>query len=217
MNFIILADKFNKGIKSKGCIGLLGLHKRNNIFQFQYKNIKRAFPKSKIIYIYGFDHKKMVLFLEQNNYSDLISIYNPDYEKYNYTHTISLANKYLNDDCFISFGDTIFKHQTFKGFSKQNRSQIFVNTKIKNQFGCTIIDNHVINISFDLQNYLSHIYYVCKKDILHFSHLVTNDKLKNCFIFEVINKMIDSQITFNPFINNNKNLTQNINEIKVKI
>lgn len=217
MNFIILADKFNKGMKSKGCLGLLGLNKKNNILQFQYANIKKVFPKSKIIYVYGFDHKKMEIFLEQNEYSDLISIYNPDYEKYNYAYTLSLASNYLNDNCFISFGDIIFKHNIFKGFNKQNKSQVFINKKIKNTFGCTIIDDNIINISFDLPNYLSHIYYVCKKDISQFNALVTNRKFKNCFIFEIINKMIDSNVSFNPFINNSKNIAHNINEIKIKI
>lgn len=218
MNFIILADKFNKGMKSKGCLGLLDINKKNNILEFQYNNIKKIFPRAKIIYVYGFDHKKMKSFLDHKKHKDLIGIYNPDYEKYNYTHSISLTADYLNDNCFITFGDIIFKHQTFKTFIKdKNKSQIFVNNKIKNQIGCTIINNNVINISFDLENYLSHIYYICKKDIEHLNKLVHNSKLRNCFIFEIVNKMIDSNISFTPVINNNKTLTKHINEIKVQI
>lgn len=218
MNFIILADKFNKGMKSRGCLGLLDINKKYNILEFQYSNIKKIFPKAKIIYVYGFDHKKMQSFLDHKKHKDLIGVYNPDYENYNYTHSISLTTDYLNDSCFITFGDIIFKYQTFKTFAKdKNQSQIFINSKIPNQFGCTIINNNVINISFGLENYLSHIYYICKKDIEHLTKLVHNTRFKNYFIFEIINKMIDSNISFTPIINNNKTLTKHISEIKIKI
>lgn len=217
MNFIILADKYQKGMKSKGCTGLLQINRKYNLLDFQYTNIKRHFPKCTIIYVYGFDHKKLSSFVSNKKYKDLISIYNPDYQNYNYTHTLNIASNYLNDNCFITFGDIMFKYQAFDNFSTNAGSQIFINTKIKNKLGCTIQNNTINHISFDLDNYLSNIYYLTKKDANTLKKIIGNSKLKNYFIFEIINKMIDNNTTFKPFVKNNKNITHNISELKVKI
>lgn len=217
MNFIILADKYLKGMKSKGSLGLLPVNKKYNIIEFQYKNIKKHFPKAKIIYVYGFDHKKIELFFESKNYKDLVYVYNPDYEKYNYVNSLNCVKEYLNGNCFITFGDVLFRHQIFNKFAN-TFSQVFVNTKIKNKLGCTISDDNLVNnISFELDNYLSQLYYIHKSNIEIFKTLIGNETLKNYFLFEVINKMIDYNIGFAPFIHNNKNLIHQLNEIKTKI
>jgi len=217
MNFIILADKYNKGMKSKGCLGLLKVQKRKNIFQFQYQNIKKAFPKCKIIYVYGFDNRRLEYFVKTNKHKDVTYLYNKDYDKYNFTQSIGIAKEYLKGNCFITFGDIIFKHQIFEEFNLNIGSQVFVNKKTKNKLGCTLENNQICNISFDLDNYLSNIYYIHKKDIQNFAEIISNDKYKNCFIFEIINKMIDNNKVFKTFIKNNKNIIQTLNEIKIKI
>ena len=218
MNFIILADKHQKGMKSKGCLGLLQINRKNNIIDFQYKNIKNIFAQCNIVYIYGFDSKKVSMFFKQKQYKDLIPIYNSEYDRYNYVHSLSLALRYMNDDCIVTFGDTIFKSQIFAGFDSELGSQIFINNKIKNKLGCTIgNDSNICQISFDLDNYLSSLYYISQKDIDEFKSLALNSKYKNYFVFEIINKMIDRNIEFKPFIKNNKNTMHNIKETKLKI
>lgn len=206
MNFIILADKYQKKMKSKGSLGLLKINTRTNMIDYQYKQIKSFFPKAKIIYVYGFDHKKIENFLIEKNYKDLIELYNPDYEKYNFTHSLKIASDYLDKECIITFGDVAFKAEIFKNFDKKNGSQIFINKKQKHNIGCVINDNHIMNISFDLDNYLSQIYYLGKKDAKVLQTLIIEEKLKNYFVFEIINKLIDNNIIFTPFIKNNKNL-----------
>jgi choline kinase len=216
MNFIILADKYQKGMKSKGGLGLLKLNTRTNMIDHQYKQIKSTFPKAKIVYVYGFDHKRIQNFFKEKNYKDIIEIYNPHYDKYNFTYSLKLAVDYLNKDCIITFGDVAFKSNVFKTFNKSNGSQVFINKKQKHKIGCTIIDNYIAHISFDLDNYLSQMYYIAKKDIGDFRELVIEDKFKNYFLFEIINKLIDKNVTFHPFIKNNKNLIFYYNQTKVK-
>lgn len=217
MNFIILADKYQKGMKSKGCVGLIKVNTRLNAFDQQYRLIKNSFKKSKIIYVYGFDHKKMLSYIETKKYDDLIMIYNEMYENYNYAHSLSLAQKYMDKDFFILFGDSIFKKEVFEKQNNQN-SQIYINKKQKNALGCILDKNQLIhNISFDLDNYLMDIYYISKKDSTVMKNIVSNPKFKNCFIFELINKMIDNGINFSANMKNKKDIFSKINKTKIKI
>ena len=215
MNFIILADKYHKGMKSKGCLGLLSLNQRYNVFEFQYKNIRKSFPESKIIYVYGFDRKKMENFFgSSNKFTDLITIYNYNYESYNYVYSLRQAIDYLQGCCFITFGDVVFKHTIFEKFNVNNGSQIFINQKMKNQLGCTIVDNAVKNISFELGNYLSNLYYIHEQDVSNLSRMVDKNKYRNYFLFELINNMIENNNSFSPFIKNNKSIMCPLKEIK---
>ena len=216
MNIVILADKYQKGMKSKGGLGLLKINSRSTIFDYQYKHIKKAFPKSKIIYVYGFDNKKIENYLSKEKYTDVIQIYNPEYENYNYTYSLNLAKEYLDGDTIITFGDVLFHSNLFKNFDKKRGSQVFINLKKKEKIGCIVIDDRVNHISFDLNNYLSNIYYLEKKDIEDIKKLVGQEKFRNYFLFEIINKSIDNNICFSPFVINSKNHIHNLNQIKVK-
>lgn len=190
MNFLILGDKFQKRMKSKGCVALIKTHNKN-IIQSQYNIIKKVFPKAKIIYVYGFDSKRFITFLDkQKDLSDIITINNPCYEDKNYGYSLFLLQQYLNDDCFIMFGDNIISKCIFNKFDISKGSQVFI-SKDKNKLGCIINQNKIENISYDLDNYLSQIYYISKNDARVLQNLIKNPKYHNYFIFEIMNKMID--------------------------
>lgn len=201
MNFIILGDKFQKRMKSKGSIGLIKIHGKS-ILEHQYKNIKTVYPKANIIYIYGFDKKKFLNFLDKQELikKDIISIYNPNYETLNNVYSLSLANNYLNDNTFVLFGDNILSSQYLKRFNPlTNKNALFINTKLQNKLGCVINENCIENISYDLDNYLAEVYYICKQDINIIKNLINEPKYHNHFIFEIFNKLIDSNKVINPF------------------
>lgn len=201
MNFIILGDKFQKRMKSKGCSGLIKVGKNSNI-DLQYKYIKKYFPSSKIIYISGFESKKLAVYLSQNAeyYKNLILVNNTHYTDYNYTYSLSLAKTYFDNNTFILFGDTVIDNNTFKKFNTRNGSQILLQ-KTKNELGCIITQDTIKNIAYDLDNYLSNIYYICKSDMLLLKSLIcANDLYRNYFIFEIINILIEKNIRFKPLI-----------------
>ena len=216
MKFIILGDRYNKGMKSKGAIGLFKINKNNTVLQQQYKTIKSAYPKSKIVYIYGFDNKKFSHYIE-STYPDIISVYNKDYETTNYTHSLNLVSDLITKDTFILFGDSVFKKNIFDNYNKNLGSQVFINKKIKNKLGCITSDTTICNISFDLSLYLSDIYFISSKDLDVLKELIKNPKNKNSFIFEIINKMIDKGVNFYPQISNTKNTTVTIDKNKIKL
>lgn len=192
MNIIILADKYQKRMKSRGCVGLIKFNNKN-ILHHQYHTLKAKFPNANIIYIYGFENKRLVSYISKNilTYPNLISINNNHYDKYNNTYSLSLIENYLNNDCLIMFGDHIIKNNTFNKFKPTEESQVFINTKNKTRLGCIINENVIENISYDLNNYLSEIYFVSKNQSNLFRDFVNNPLNRNCFIFEIFNKMIN--------------------------
>lgn len=204
MNFIILGDKYQKGMKSKGCVGLIKVNKTQNIFENQYKIIKAFYPSANIIYVHGFESKKFTNFLSKNQYSDIKHYYNDKYETNNQTFSLSLAQEFLNNDCFIMFGDNILNKSIFNKFNSKLGSQVFITHDSSNEIGCIINDNIVENISFDLDNTLSNIYYISKDAVNLLASLVSDKKHYNSFIFEMINKTIDIGICFKPHYLNKK-------------
>lgn len=200
MNIIILGDKFQKRMKSKGCVGLIKINNKN-IIQYQYKILKQIFPSANIIYVYGFESKRFNTFIEKNSEinSNIKVIYNQNYEQFNSAYSLSLASDFLNDSCIIIFGDTIISKKTFQKFIPNENSQIFLSTKYKNKLGCIISDSRVTNISYDLDNYLSDIYYLSRNDSQTIQELLNHKINYNCFIFEIINKLIDMNHKIVPF------------------
>lgn len=193
MNIIILADKYQKRMKSRGCVGLIKFNNKN-IITHQYKLFKNKFPNANIIYIYGFDNKRFTSYINKNllTYPNMTLIYNHNYDKYNNVYSLSLAKNYLNQDCLILFGEHIIKNNLFDNFKHTDESQVFINPAIKTRLGCVINHHTIENISYDLDNYLSEIYFVSKHQIETFKNLITNPAHSNHFIFEIINKMIDT-------------------------
>lgn len=199
MNIIILGDKHQKRMKSKGCVGLMK-HNNKNILNHQYKIIRTVFPNSKIIYIYGFDSKRFSSYIAKNitNYHNTVFVNNHQYDTHNNVYSLDLIKNHLNEHCLIFFGDHIIQTSLFKQFHLTSESQVFINNKIKTRLGCVINNNRIDNISYDLENYLSEIYFISKNQIEHFKHLISNPKNHNHFIFEILNKMIDSNQNIKP-------------------
>jgi CTP:phosphocholine cytidylyltransferase-like protein len=218
MNFIILADKFQKRMKSKGCVSLLKVNNKTTLLQHQYSVIKHNFPNAKIRYVYGFDHKKLEVYLAKNSYlqKDITSIYNPLYAQYNHTYSLYLCCKYLTSDCFLLFGDTILNTKLFNNFKPSNSSKVFISPKNKSNLGCVIHNNQIHNICYDLDNHILNMYYISKEHIQTLKQVVEDKLSHNHFIFETINKLIDRRCIIEPVYHNShiKKKLLRINHVK---
>lgn len=207
MNIIILGDKFQKRMKSKGCVGLFKVNQHTAI-EHQISSIRSYAPDAKIIYVYGFESKKFLSYFNKHispKYSNIDIVYNEQYNKYNYAYSLYLAQEYLNDDCMIVFGDQIFKNNILNHLHQHKNSQIFISSKQKNKLGCIINNDQIAHISYGLNNYVHNMYYLDKHHSLMLqSILVNSDQFHNCFIFELINKLIDSGQHIKPLIVNTK-------------
>jgi CTP:phosphocholine cytidylyltransferase-like protein len=203
MNIIILADKYLKRMKSKGCVGLIKLQNRNILYH-QHKILINKFPLSKIIYVYGFDNKRLLSYLDKNNelYKQFIFVHNHMYNEYNNAYSLSLVQEYFDDDLLIMFGDKILSNSTFNKFGSSRFSQIFIDNNSQSKLGCVIDNNRIENICYDLDNRLSEIYFISKDQTKELKTLVSNPIFHNCFIFELMNKIIDlDKIIIPHFVN----------------
>jgi choline kinase len=200
MNIIILGDKFQKRMKSRGCEGLIKINNKP-ILELQYKNIKKVFPEAKVIYVSGFESKKLLSYTQKHieSYADLVVIDNKEYDRYNYTYSLCLAKDYLDSNCLICFGDSMMNKGLFNKFSINNGSQVFIDKKHKSALGCIINDNNIENIAYDLDNYITNIYYLSKRDSMAVKDMSSRTQNYNSFIFEIINKLISSDQHIKPY------------------
>lgn len=201
MNIIILADKFQKRMKSKGCVGLIKIDKRN-IIEHQIRYLIHAFKNPNIVYVHGFDSKRLLAYVSKSSLlnNNLTLIYNEHYDAYNNAYSLSLAKDFLNDDTLVMFGDNFIGHKTLLKFNPSNGSQVFVSPQNKNRLGCVINSNKVEHICFDLDNYLYEMYYLSKPDASLLKTFLEEGQLHNCFVFELINKLINSNRHLKPFV-----------------
>lgn len=198
MNFIILGDRYQKGKKSQGCPGLIKINRSMTVLDHQYKIIKSVFKKAKIIYVAGFEYKKISNFITAK-YSDIICINNTHYDIYNEGYSIKLLKNIQLADTLIILGYTFLDNNTFREFQTTNGSQVFISENIESSLGCIINNNQIENISFDLDNYLRNIYYLTRKDVKLILDMMNSNKYYNYFLFELVNKLIDAGSIINPF------------------
>ena len=203
MNIIIIGDKYQKGMKSKGCPALISINKKTNILENQYKILKDSFPNSNIIYIGGFESKKIQNYLLENKNIKLELVINTAFNDYHEINSLCTVLEHLNTDILIISGYHVFNNKAFKNFNKLIGSQIFISKDMKNDIGCIISNDTIKNIALDLPNSLTNIYYISKADIEVFKDYINNIKFKNYFLFEIINNLIDKSTIFKPHFMNN--------------
>jgi len=216
MNFIFISDKSPKGRKTKGWNGFFQINKKENLASNQIKTIHKKFPKSKIIYIYGFDGKRASTYFEQTQNKNVIGVYNKNYDTSGEVSSLTTISEYLTQECMLLHGDILLKPSVFDNFKKsKQKSKIFISTKHSTELGCVLdAQENVQHICYGLNNYLLGLYYISNSHISLFKQMVDNYSYRNYFLFEIINKMIDHNVSFEPITTNRKNNLQYIKDIK---
>lgn len=201
MNIIILGDRYKKGMKSKGCVGLIKINNTTNIFQKQYDSIKKFFPNGRIIYVSGFESKKFSSFLKKNDKYDIEHIENYNFIKTNTGFSLYLAKNYLSNNVLIIDGSTYLVDNLLKNIqSNYDNNLLFIGNKI-GEIGCILNKNTVDNLSIDLDNKLYDIAYLNKHTAQKLNSLISTG-YHNAFLFEIINSLIDlgQHFTYKTFI-----------------
>ena len=181
-------------MKSKGCAGLTPYNKRANLFQQQCSSIKKIFPKSDILYVYGYDSKRFGSFLENHTQDDTYYILNKEYPIYNHGHSLYLARDKISqsDECLILLGYDPILPKEIGVAKKHKKSSAIIDLKKKSKLGC-ILDKETRSINhifFDLDNHISNIYFLKQPEITILQELLENDNVHNMFLFEIMNNII---------------------------
>lgn len=194
MNCIILGDKYQQGMKSKGCAALIQINSKSNILINQYNILKSVFKNINIIYVYGFDNKKFLDFIETSK-MDICTEFNDKFNTYNQAFSLSLVENMVKDDnLLIIDGYQKLNKTMFKKFNPSNGSTIFIKDSQNydnNSVGYTINNDCIQHFSFDLNNSIHDIYYLDKTFVAPLFNILQQKKYHNNFIFELINKLID--------------------------
>lgn len=190
MNIIILGDRYKRGMKSKGCVGLIKINNTTNIFQKQYETIKKFIPQSNIVYISGFESKKFTSFLKKNHSYTVEHIENTFFAKTNTGFSLSLAQKYIKDNCLIIDGSTSLSDNLLKNIcSNLNNNLLCVGNKV-GEIGCILNKNIVDSLSVDLDNKVYDIVYMSGATSNALRAMIATS-YHNAFLFEIINHLID--------------------------
>jgi len=203
MNLIILADKFQKGNKTKGWPGCIPVNKKRSLIENQVFTARRVFPKCKIYYVYGFDHRKVENYLYEKNFKNFVPIYNKKFAEEGETSAVACAADYLDTGSIIVGGDILLKPSNFKNFIDKNH--LYSSNSNVDDLGCNINGfGDVEHIFYELPNYIMNMYYLDRKHIEVFRKIVYQHEYRNYFLFEIINKMIEEQGTKFSLINTEK-------------
>lgn len=213
IDIVILGSKPIKGMKSKGPLSSVQMNKSQTILDNQIKNLHKKININNIFYVGSGAN-----LVNDKSSNKVVFIDNKDYASTNNTHSLRLAlQKSTAKSVIVLFHKIVFSHEIFNFFNF-NESQILISKSEEYPIGCTICDNKILNLFYNLQNRCCGIYYVTNLELFYLKKLLDTEHHDNKFIFELINKTISMGGRYKPryllskksiyIIHNNKTLNK---------
>jgi len=203
ISVILLSTLPDNGIKSLGTKSLLKINEKYFI-EYQLENIKTALKglKFEIIVVSSFDTNKTVKSLAHLNKKYNLSIVKYDKENINFggamIHGLDQINGstalVMNYGCF--FKTHVINHLCRKNnnvIGLVNDLKIYDNLRV----GCSINDNKIEHLFFGLNDYKFFDMLVLNSDTIQFIKQNINSTINhNKFLFEIVNFILDNNISF---------------------
>lgn len=198
----ILSYEITRGMKSLGPKGLLKSKKSKELINCQINNMKDKNIDINLILGFGLDKIKKKI-----NYSNINIISNDLYESTNQGYAFELilnnydSNKY--DGCIILNNGILINDEIKRNILTNDRhiSKIYYfNKPSADNFpiGFTIVDSRVRHMFFNLlENIWGEIVFINNASMIDYKHTY-NTTMRNMFLFELINKSIDSGTYYKP-------------------
>lgn len=225
-NVILLCSEITKGMKSYGPKAFIPIGNKNKEKPLIIKQIDNIFlthgKNTKIYIIIGFEYDKFIKILDQyyplHIYKNIIQIYNEFYDKSNNAYSLSLALDLIGsqDGDILIIQNGILTDYSPKN-SKKSLIPILKNNNKDESFniGLTISGKKVEYMFYDLPYRWSEILYINNSDIESIKNILTKHNLKQKFLFEMINLLIDNNIIFETEYIPSKHISK-INNHKIK-
>jgi len=224
-NVILLCSEITKGMKSygpKAFVPVGNKYKQKPLVIKQIDNIIQRYTKNTDIYIViGFEHDKFLKILDQfypsDQYPNIIKIYNKNYELSNSAYGVSLALNSIESGNTLIIQNGILTDYYPKTLNKSILP--ILNDKKKDEsftIGLTITNKKVEYVFYDLPNTWSEILYINNSDIQKIKTVLMEQNIKQKFLFEFINILIDNNIVFETELISSKNISKVTNH-KTKI
>jgi len=213
----ILSYEITRGMKSIGPKGLLKSKKSKELINCQIANIKDKNIDTYVILGFGLDKIK-----KRIEYPNINIIKNDLYESANHGYAFELILKNYNDQkydgCIIINNGILFNNDIKNNLLTSNRSTpkiyYFNNTNTINfPVGFTIVNSKVQHMFFNLtDNIWNEIIYIDNTSLTKYK-TIYNSSMRNMFLFELINKSIESGVLYEPVKTKNNSVIK-ISSIK---
>lgn len=202
-NIILLSSEITKGMKSYGPKAFVPIGTKNDkkpLIIKQINNILDIYTKNVNIYVViGFEYEKFNKLLDSyyptNKYRNIHRIYHKNYEATNNAYAMKLAMENIDKDDVLIIQNGILT----KYFPKSNKKSTLPLIKTKNtsfNLGMTTNNDHVKYLCYDLDNKWAEILYLSSKDLLKVKQIINKINIKQHFLFELINLLIENNIEF---------------------
>lgn len=209
ISVLLMAQEPTKGIKSYGPKILLNINSKKKIIDYHIDNFINIQKSAKIITSIGFDGekiKKHLLKISRNKKQINNTLFCKDYDKYNEGYIISeyLKNYPNTDRLLIVPAGILFKPNSIENKHINKNSTIFLLNKYAENFhtGCSIQYDKIKYMFFDLEYCWTECVYFNKQSIEKIKEIIQHSDIKNKFIFEIINILLEHNVEFDYEIMN---------------
>lgn len=206
-SIVIPAAGFGGRMKSYGPKSLLEIREGTRIIDNQLKHIYKYFHKPQIVVVAGYNWHKVREALNQKR--NVKVVHNENWEHTNVAASIRIGLRHtLHRNTVILHGDLVFNAWTLRA-PFGNHSFILTDSSglmKQEEVGCTVVNNRVEQLMFDLPLKWAQISYFTGKerDLLD---KVCNKKYDKYFNFELLNMIIESGGNFAAHTNKRMKIT----------
>lgn len=222
-NVILLCSEITKGMKSYGPKAFVPVgpkNKKKPLIIKQINNIFERYGQNTNIYItMGFEKNKFLKILDRHypatRFSNIFYIYNDLYLESNNAYSFGIALDAINSGNCLIIQNGILLNYCPKKSDKSLLPILKNNSDESFDIGLTLNNNIVEYAFYDLPNRWSEVLYISSCDILNVKALIKQHDLKQKFLFELINILIDNNIIFETEYISSKNISK-ITTSKIK-
>lgn len=220
----ILSYEITKGMKSVGPKGLLKSKRSKELIRCQIDDIRDKNIDINLILGFGLDKIKKKL----ENDTTINIIYNDLYETSNQGYALELILNNYNfekyDGCIIINNGILF-HENIKKTILENTDfcKIFYTNELsenKLSISLTVGKEKVEHMFYNLsKNIWNEILFLNNNTLGIYKNIIYNSKMRNMFLFEIINKSIDYGVSYQPIRTKKTNIikiTNNKDSSKIK-
>lgn len=174
---------------------MIKLNNNATVLSRQIEMIDKIVNIYDIILVIGFQADKI-----RNKIPDYLTcIINQDYEKNNVVASIGLGlAKVKTDKVIVMYGDLVF-NQAMLEAPMSYESMLLLGNMKTDEIGCTIDNNYVKQLCYDLPNKWAQIMFLTGKELELISSLSREPINKNMYGFEIINEAINKGGKFKAF------------------
>jgi len=188
---IIPAAGIGWRIQSYGPKSLLQITPNINIITHQLNTIHKALNGNyEIVLVTGYKSEQIMNLMPNN----IIQVENERYETTNVVRSLGIGLRAATSNrVIIIYGDLVFNIHALN-FPRRSKSYILIDKSgymTNNEVGCTIVDDKLQHMIYDLPNKWAQILYLTGDELSLFKEICWDKTNENTYTFEALNKMIE--------------------------